>query len=433
MSKESVSTDLIIKLPAVMTPETFTNEDEFEKLYAQVKEAVDKHIPDLTTKGGRDAIASTAYKVSRTKTALIAQGKKLTEGWRDQTKKVNAACNTIEERLDTLRDDVRKPLTEWEDAETARVAGLKARLEALVGLSKVGFGRTSADLAELYAEAEKTPMGVEHWEEFAPQAAVAREDALDTLKRLFATAKKQEDDALELERLRADAAERDRLEAERLAVEQLANQKRDYGKRMIQHIKQCAMGMIDGQVYPYPILFRELEEKVVADEACGDLAGDVEAARVEALQSLRAAQKADQERHAAERAEQERQAEEQRKADLAKAAEEASQRVERENAERVAAAERQAQEAQERADREIAAAKAETERLAEVERQRIAAAQEAEAAEQRRRDADRAHRKSVNNAIIAELVECAGITAEQGQKIVVHLVGGLVPNVTLKY
>lgn len=107
MSTE-VSTDLIIKLPAAMTAATFTDDAEFEKLYSQVKEAVDRHVPDLSTKGGRDAIASVAYKVARTKTALVAQGKKLTEGWRDQTKKVNAACNTIEERLDKLRDEDRK-------------------------------------------------------------------------------------------------------------------------------------------------------------------------------------------------------------------------------------------------------------------------------------------------------------------------------------
>lgn len=48
-------------------------------------------------------------------------------------------------------------------------------------------------------------------------------------------------------------------------------------------------------------------------------------------------------------------------------------------------------------------------------------------------DADKEHRKTINNAIVAELIECSGISAEQAQKIVVHMVSGLVPNVTLKY
>lgn len=225
MTVKTASTDLIINLPAVMTAELFTNDKEFEKLYSQVKEAVDKHVPDLTTKTGRDAIASLAYKVSRTKTALVGQGKKLTEGWRDQTKKVNSACNIIEDKLDALRDEVRKPLNEWEEAETVRVETHKERLESLIALSKTGFGRSSADLRELLNDAEKTPLGSDVWQEFAPQASVARDDAIDTLKRLLVTAEKQEADAAELERLRTEAAERERIEAERLALENAEREK----------------------------------------------------------------------------------------------------------------------------------------------------------------------------------------------------------------
>lgn len=359
MSKESASTDLIIKLPSVPDVATFTDPDEFERLYSKITEAVKDHKPDVSTKTGRDAIASLAYKVARTKTALDGQGKALTDEWRKNTAKVNDTRNAIKDRLDALQKSVRQPLTDWEAAEEARIEKHQSALDRLIGFSRTGFGLPSAELKAMLDEVTATPAG-ETWQEFAQRAAVAKEDAIDTLTRLLATAEKQEADARELERLRADAAERDRLEAERLAAE--------------------------------------------------------EAARI-----------------AAARAERERQAEEQRKAELAKAAEEAAQRVERENAERVAAAERQAKEAQERAEREISEAKAKADRDAAAERQRLAAAQEAEAAEQRRRDADREHRKAVNNAIVAELVECANITAEQGQLIVVHLASGLVPNVTLKY
>lgn len=386
---EVAPTDLIIKLPAVMTAESFTNDEEFDKLYSKVKEAVEKHVPDVTTKAGRDAVASVAYKVARTKTALIAQGKKLTETWREQTKKVNAACNTIEERLDTLKEEVRKPLTEWEKAEQARIDGHVARLDALIAMSKVGFGLPSAELQNLYAEAEAISVAKEAWDEYAPQAAMARDNAVDTLKRLYQTAVKQEQEAAELEQLRAEKVERDRIEAERLAAE--------------------------------------------------------EAARVEA-----------------ERIERERLAAEQRKADLVKAAEEAAQRVEREAAEKLEAAKREAaeaeerhhkalqdaeaarvreaeeakrreQEAAERHAREVAEAKEKAEREAADERQRVADKLTAELEEQRRRDADKAHRKEINTAIVKELIECAGISQTSAQKIVVHMVSGLVPNVTLKY
>jgi colicin import membrane protein len=345
---KTLATDLIIQLPAIMTAETFTNDEEFEKLYSKVKDAVSKHVPDTSTKAGREAIASLAYKVARTKTALIGQGKALTEGWRDQTKKVNAACNVIEERLDTLKDQVREPLNKWEQAEADRVAKHVTNLEALIAMSKVGFGLPSAEYREMLTVVGQTQLGAS-WEEYAPQASVAREDAIDHLKRMLATAEKQEADAAELERLRADAAERDRIEAERLAAEH------------------------------------------------------------------------------------ERKAEEDRKAAIAQAGEAARKQAEQDAADRVALAERQAKESEERAERAIADAKAKAEREAETERQRVAAEKAAEDAEQKRRDADKEHRKQINGKIVAELMECSGISERQAQKIVVHLVSGLVPNVTLKY
>jgi seryl-tRNA synthetase len=103
----------------------------------------------------------------------------------------------------------------------------------------------------------------------------------------------------------------------------------DYAKRMITHIRQCGLGFIDGQRYPYPILFRELEEKVVIDDNFGDLAGEAEEERKRALSTLRAAQVADAERAQLEQEKAELAAEKQRLADqiAQKAAEEAAARA----------------------------------------------------------------------------------------------------------
>lgn len=360
IDRPSASSDLLITLPATMTAEAFTDDKQFESLFAKVKDEVSRHKPDVSTKTGRDAIASLAYKVSRTKTTLVAQGKKLTEGWREQTKKVNAACNTIESRLDALRDEVRGPLSRWETAEKARLDDLNERLQALISLSKVGFGRTSAELRAFLSEAENTPMGANAWQEFAPQASVAQQDAIDTLNRLLATAEKQEREAAELEQLRAEKAERDRQEAERLAAEQAK---------------------------------REAEEQ----------------------------------------AERDRRAAEQRKVELEQAAAEAAQRVQRDAAERIAAAEQAAKDAQERAQREIDEQKARMEREADEARKREADAKAAEEAEQRRRDENKAHRRKVNRAIVAALIAGSGITEQQAETIVLNILAGQVPNVTLQY
>ena len=358
---DNTSTDLIINLPATMTAETFTDDAEFEKLYAKVKGAVDSHVPDVSTKPGRDAIASVAYKVARTKTALIKQGKSLTEGWREQTRKVNAACNAIEERLDKLKEDFRRPLTEWEEAEKARADYIKAMLLHIENCGNGTIDGQSYPYAILFRELEeKITYDTDTFGAHLEQALTVKKFAIAKLKAAQEAQQKADADREELERLRAAQAERERQDAERIAAER--------------------------------------------------------AAKAEA-----------------ERLELERQAEEQRKADIAKAAEEAAARAEQEAAAKLAAAEQAARDAEERAARAIADAKAEADRKAEAERKRIADEQAAAAEEQRRRDADKEHRKAVNQAIVAELVECAGITADQAQKIVVHMVSGLVPNITLKY
>lgn len=359
MADQATSTDLIISLPAVPSVATFTDEKEFDKLYSAILEKVEQHKPDVSTRKGREDIASLAYKVARTKTTLDKQGKDLTEEWRSNTTKVNATRNVIKERLDALQKQVRQPLDAWEEAEAARVTSLQAKLDMLLSFCTLPPGRAFADLKEYLGIVEQTSVD-ETWEEFQDRGELAKADATAALNRLIIAAEKQEADARELEQLRAAQAERDRLDAER----------------------------------------REAEEK----------------AKAEAL-----------------REERERLAEQQRKDALAQAAADAAAKAEREAAERVAAAERAAKEAQEKAERDIANAKALAERKAEADRQRIAAEKAAEEAEQRRRDADRDHRKAVNNAIIAELIECSGITEEQAKKIVVHIHGDLVPHVSLKY
>lgn len=355
----TATTDLIVSLPAVPNVATFTDEKEFDKLYDAILKKIDEHKPDVSTKKGRDEIASLAYKVARTKTALDKQGKDLTEEWRTNTTKVNATRNKIKDRLEKLQTTVRQPLDDWEASEDARVKKHQGALEMLLSFIGTSMGHPSADLKAMLATVDQIAVDAS-WEEFEDRASLAKQDAVSALTRLISAAEKQEADAAELAALRAAQAERDRQDAERLAAE--------------------------------------------------------EAARAEAL-----------------RVEREKLAEQQRQDELARVAKAAADRAEREAAERVAAAEREAAEAKARADREIAEAKARAEREAEAERQRVIAAQEAESAEQRRRDADKAHRKTVNNNIVAELVECSGITAEQAQAIVGHLVRGLVPNVTLKY
>src|ERR1022692_2286057 len=98
-------------------------------------EATVRAIPlDPSTVTGRDEIRSVAYRVARTKTTLDAEGKKLTEEWRKNTTLVNAERKKLVERLDALAEEIRKPLTAFENKEKIRVAAHEAALADLAGL-----------------------------------------------------------------------------------------------------------------------------------------------------------------------------------------------------------------------------------------------------------------------------------------------------------
>ena len=113
---------------------------------------------------------------------------------------------------------------------------------------------------------------------------------------------------------------------------------------------------------------------------------------------------------------------------------EAAARQEREAAEaRIVAAKLEAERAEQRARHAEAEAdrRAEAARLAEVERQRREA--QALADEAARREADVTHRKAVNNKAVEDLVRHAGLTTDQAKAVVLAVVRGQVPAVSIKY
>lgn len=332
-------------LPAVLEPRALVPAEVFapggvRALLDKIEREVRAVRTDISTPAGRDQVRSLAYKVARSKTALDAMGKGLTDEWRARTDAVNAERRAIRERLDALAEDVRRPLTAWEQAEKDRVAGHERALAAMVEAPGYGQAETSADLSLRLEWLRNQPR--RDWQEFAARAADTLAAEIERTERLLVAAQKREAEAAELARLRAEEAERARQEAARQQAEREA--------RIAAEAAERAQ--------------RQAEERAA------------HAARA-------AAEQAEAERRAAER--QRREAEE-RAARAEAAAAEAERRAE---ATRVAAAEK--------AERDrIAAVEAERARVAQAEE----AARQAEAA----RAADRAHRGRINKAAADALV-----------------------------
>lgn len=144
---------------------------------------------------------------------------------------VEAELRRFVTECDQLRDEVRRPLTEWEDAEKARTEALQQRLVDLRALAEVidttGNYLPSTDIQARILEAKSVVLD-DSWQERAAEAGVAKDSTIQQLEASLVVAQKREHEAAELERLRKEAEEKARLEREEAIRREAAEQaKRD--------------------------------------------------------------------------------------------------------------------------------------------------------------------------------------------------------------
>lgn len=300
-----VGTDIVAQVEAspVMV---LTDREKFNQFYEAMREECDAHVPDLTTEKGRKAITSLAYKVARTKTAIDDAGKKLNEEARARINAVDESRREIRNQLDALKDEVRAPLTAWEEAEAVREERAKAELASIREAARVEFTDSADDVRQrLDALGAMTIDTVLHGES-AGIASAARSDAIAALQAAHERLTREEQERAELERLRAAEAERERLEAEKLAAAQ------------------------------------EEERRAAAEKLEAERLAEIERQAEERAKEA-AERKAQEEREAADRAHAEALAAERKRAEEAERAAQAERdRAAREEAERTAAAEQEA-------------------------------------------------------------------------------------------
>ncbi|HDU4634396.1 TPA: hypothetical protein RFT76_000857 [Klebsiella pneumoniae subsp. pneumoniae] len=197
----------------------------------QIRQAVNE-VPDLTTKKGRDRVASLAAQVSRSKTAIEKPGREYLKRLKEAVRPAEAEIKRFVDACDELRDATRKPLTEWE-AEQERIKAeeamnalhaealvmneefdrqLAARIESdheMALLMNDAFDRERADKA---AEAER--QRIAHEEEIKRMAAAA------AAREVEQRAQREREEAAHREavlKAQAEQAERDRIAAEQKA------------------------------------------------------------------------------------------------------------------------------------------------------------------------------------------------------------------------
>lgn len=211
----------------------FTTKEQLDPIIEAIEKEARSLVPDVSTRKGRDAIASMAHKVARSKTYIDNAGKDLVAELKALPKQIDESRRIVRERLDALKDEVRRPLTEWE-AEQERIKAeeamnamhaealemnirfdqeLAAKFEAdheMALLMNKDFDR---DREEQRRQAEQAKR--EHEERIKREAAEqARRDAEAMHKAEIEAAARREAE----EKARAELAERQRVEAEQRAA-----------------------------------------------------------------------------------------------------------------------------------------------------------------------------------------------------------------------
>lgn len=221
----------------------FTNNDQLDPLIEAIEKEARSLVPDVTTKKGRDAIASMAHKVARSKTYIDNAGKDLVAELKALPKQIDESRRVVRERLDALKDEVRRPLTEWE-AEQDRIKAeeamnalhaealamneefdrqLAARIESDHEMALLMNDAFDREQAEKKAEAERQRIAREEEIKRQAEEKAKREAEEKHRAELEASARREAE-----ERAAKERAERERIEAQqraerdRIAAEQKA-------------------------------------------------------------------------------------------------------------------------------------------------------------------------------------------------------------------
>lgn len=229
-------TDLVV-IEKSSAMAVFTNNEQLDPIIEKIEKEARSLVPDVTTKKGRDAIASMAHKVARSKTYIDNAGKDLVAELKALPKQIDESRRIVRERLDALKDEVRRPLTEWEaeqerikaeEAAAAKAEEDRKKFESDHEIALLMNDAFDRELAEKKAEAER--QRIAHEEELKRQAAEqAKREAEEKAAAELAAVKKREEDAIaaraKAELLAKQAQERAEQEAKDAAAKAEAEKK----------------------------------------------------------------------------------------------------------------------------------------------------------------------------------------------------------------
>jgi hypothetical protein len=360
-------------------------EGKMDPLLTDIEKEVRSFIPVLDTAAGRKDIASLSYKVARSKTFLDDLGKGVIEKSMETVNAVNEERKKMRDRLDALKTEARKPLTDWEDKEAERIQKINDELDRLKSFSGAvndeGLPYTSVEMSNrllCLTNIEIDKSFGDH-EEFA---AKLKSEQMEKIKFIITCLEKSEAEKVELDRLRIEKEKRE--EADRLAAEKKADEER--------RVKEAA----------------EEEARIEAAKL-----QEAERVRKEAEEKARL----ENERILKEKVEAERK----HKEELERKEKEKQDEIDRLKKE------------QEEKEKKAEAVRLEKARLQSEAAEKDRLEKEEAARKEKLRQENEEHRAKVNDNILAALDKRVDIEESLGLILIEEINAGHIPNVTIKY
>lgn len=362
---------------------------------------------DIATPDSRKAIASLAFKVAKSKTFIDGQRKSLVEDEKKRLKAIDREGARIWDELEALQAEVRKPLTDWENRDKERIAKHEAGLKLMQTDAVLDRAATTEDIRRAIACVESFESNL--FEEFSGRALAIQATTLSSLNRELKLSIQADEDRAEMDRLRAENAER----AQRERDEAIAKAAREKAEAEAHAREQAALAAaererqrIENEKFEAEAKAKQAEAaRVAAEEKAARDAEAAEQARLDAIAWEETYRKKVAADHAAEleRIEQKRVADEQ-------AALEASRQA-------------------------VLKAKADQDAAVESERQRAAAEQRRVAAEAEARAKDKAHKATINREILAAILGDANLSLSESQAkiLIADIANGKIPHVSINY
>ncbi|MCK4705859.1 MAG: hypothetical protein KAT90_10280 [Gammaproteobacteria bacterium] len=233
---EKISNELAII--AKIDPVAIFKNDGLTDVLAKIKEATSSIVPDLSTGKGRKEIASIAYKVSQSKTALDDAGKGLVAQAKKDIKLVDNERKRARDTLDTLRDAIRKPLNDWEAADAARIEEYTLLITETIGAGNTAtqdyLTREPQSMIDRLEEIKS--INPDDCEEFAERVAEVKADAIVKLEAAISRRQDYDRDQAELAELR----ENQRKQEEREAAEKAEKERKEREAEIARQARESA-------------------------------------------------------------------------------------------------------------------------------------------------------------------------------------------------